>query len=83
MSKQCTYCGSYNTERSVMGTANFALRQAARLSVSAGALFVVGSFNKSAGQGAGRAMLRNTESWVSGVKQFHCCHCGNDFTPRD
>lgn len=83
MSKKCTHCGSYNTERSVMGTANFALRQAARLSVSAGAVFVVGCFNKTAAHGAGHAMLHNTENWVSGVKQFHCCECGNDFIPMD
>ena len=83
MSKKCTYCGSYNTERSVGGTANYAMRQAGRLLVSGVTSMAVGIFNRSAGQGAGRAMLKNTENWVSGVDQFHCCECGRDFTPRD
>ena len=83
MSKQCPYCKSYNTERSLGGTANYAVRQAGRLLVAGGTAMVVGLFNRSAGQGAGRAMLKNTENWVSGVDQFHCCNCGKDFTPRD
>jgi len=83
MSKKCPHCGSYNTERSVGGTANYLARQTGRLVVSGTASLLVGIFNRSAGQGAGRAMLKNTENWVSGVDQFHCCNCGKDFTPRD
>lgn len=83
MSKKCTICGSYNTERSVRGTANYALRQAARFAVAGGMSMVVGVFNRAAGQGAGRAMLHNTENWVQGVNQYYCCHCHKDFTPID
>lgn len=83
MSKQCTNCGSYNTERSMRGTANYFLRQTARFAVAGGTSLVVGTFNKSAGQGAGRAMLHNTENWVSTIKLYYCCDCGKDFNPID
>ena len=83
MSKQCTNCGSYNTERSVGGTVNYLARQTGRLIVSGAASVAVGIFNKSAGHGVGHAMLKNTENWVSGVDQYHCCNCHRDFTPRE
>ena len=79
MSKKCTNCGSYNTERSVKGTTNYFLRQTARFAVAGGASLVVGTLNKSAGQGVGRSILRNTERWASGVNQYYCCECGRDF----
>lgn len=81
MSKKCSLCGSYNTERSIGGTANYALRQAGRLAIAGGASMVVSIFNKYAGRGVGGEVLKNTERWVSGVKQYYCCECKQCFNP--
>lgn len=79
MSKKCSLCGSYNTERSVTGTANYALRQAGRFVIAGGASVVVGIFNKYAGRGVASGVWRNTENWVSGISQYYCCDCHKDF----
>jgi len=79
MSKKCSHCGSYNTERSITGTANYVFRQTGRFVIAGGASIVVGIFNKYAGRGVGSGVLRNTESWISGVDQYYCCDCKNKF----
>lgn len=81
MSKKCSECGSYNTERSISGTANYAIRQTGRFVIAGTASFVVGIFNKYAGRGVGSGVLRNTENWINGVNQYYCCNCHKNFTP--
>lgn len=70
MSKKCSLCGSYNTERSVTGTANYALRQAGRFVIAGGASVVVGIFNKYAGRGV-----------ASGVWRFQRMRVGETYNP--
>lgn len=79
MSKKCTHCGSLNTELSLKGNVNWAARWIARGTVVGGVSFVAGIFNRYAAKGASRAMSMNTESWVKGIKRYHCCSCGKDF----
>ena len=77
MSKQCPYCGSWNTEVVVGNYVGRGLVNTGRFALAAGAAMVVGLFNHTAGHAAGHAVMHNTDPG-----EFHghrCCECGREF----
>lgn len=75
MSKQCPFCGHYNTELKVTGVVGYSALQGVRIFAAAAASMVVGVFNHS----AGHSVIHNTEKWGEKIERHHCCNCGNDF----
>lgn len=79
MSKQCPYCGSFNTESNVSGNIKYGLVQGVRFVTAATSGLTMGIFNHHLAHGAAHSVLHNTEQWGKNIDRHHCCNCGKDF----
>lgn len=80
MSKQCPNCKGYNTELSVMGSAEYAIKGLAKAAVIAGGFvgggLLCGPYGAMTG---GKEAKRITSNWTEGVNLYYCNTCGKEF----
>ena len=80
MSKQCPYCKRYNTELSVMGGAEYAIKGLAKAAMIAGGFvgggLLCGPYGAMTGS---KEAKRITSKWTKGINLYYCNTCGKKF----
>jgi hypothetical protein len=76
MSRKCTHCGSYNTDRIVINSIGKGVVEIGRTVIGVAATLGSELLSRGTGKITGRKVEEATRV---NIKCFHCNDCGNDF----